>query len=127
MYYAQQPSTTSLKINTAVQGETIEQKVSRIVNNKEPIKDGAPITYTERQDGVIPAFDVRTDRFELAVEMTDYQTKSKLAKREQSIGERTYDTMNDTQKAEFHKKFPNNKHTQTYQQQQQQNKTEQLS
>ena len=31
------------------EGETIETKVNRIVNNGEPIKDGAPIIYTERK------------------------------------------------------------------------------
>ena len=30
------------------QGEDIEVKVKRITENNEPIKDGAPITYTEK-------------------------------------------------------------------------------
>ena len=42
------------------EGETIETKVNRIVNNGEPIKDGAPIIYTERKDGVLPEYDIRT-------------------------------------------------------------------
>ena len=44
-----------LKINTSVKGEPIEQKIERIVNNKEPIGQGndtAPIIYTERKEGV---------------------------------------------------------------------------
>ena len=49
-------------------GESIEHKVRRIVNNKEPIKDGAPLIYTERKDGVQPSYNIRTDRFEVAVE-----------------------------------------------------------
>ena len=32
------------------EGETIEQKVNRIVNNNEPITDGAPIIFTDRYD-----------------------------------------------------------------------------
>ena len=34
--------------------ESLEHKVKRILNNKEPIKDGAPLIYTERKDGVLP-------------------------------------------------------------------------
>ena len=41
--------------------EYIEEKVRRITENGEPIKDGAPIIYTERKDGVNPAFNIRTD------------------------------------------------------------------
>ena len=63
-------------------GETIEQKVRRIVNQNEPIVDGAEIIYTERKDGVQPGYNIRTDRFEVAVEAMDKVTKTHLAKRE---------------------------------------------
>ena len=43
---------TRMQRNTSVQGETIEQKIERIISNKEPIKDGAPLIYTERKQGV---------------------------------------------------------------------------
>ena len=67
------------------EGETIEQKIERIVHNGEPIKDGAPIVFTERKDGVIPAYNPRTDRFEVAVEAMDKVTKSHLAKRQENL------------------------------------------
>lgn len=73
---------TSIILNTATEGETIEKKVARITQNNEPITDGAPITYTDRVDGVRPEFNVRTDRFELATEAMDKITKDKLAARE---------------------------------------------
>lgn len=101
---------TKIKRNTSYKGETIEQKINRIVNNKEPITDGAPIIFTDRKDGVKPEMDIRTDRFEVAIEAMNHVAGSHQAKREQRIGERTYDTMNDTQQAEFDKKFPQNKH-----------------
>lgn len=81
MYKKVKANKTTLLVNKAVQGETIEAKVRRIMNNGEPITDGAPIIFTERKDGVIPEYDIRTDRFEMAVEMTDQITKNKLAKR----------------------------------------------
>lgn len=49
-------------------GENIEVKVKRITLNNEPIKDGAPITYTEKKDGVRPEFDIRTDKWALVQE-----------------------------------------------------------
>ena len=48
------------------EGEYIEEKVRRVTENGEPIEDGAPIIYTERKDGVNPAYNIRTDRWEIA-------------------------------------------------------------
>ena len=53
---------------TTYEGETIEAKVNRIVNNGEPITDGTPIIYTERKDGVLPEYDIRTDRWDIAID-----------------------------------------------------------
>lgn len=71
-----------LKVNDKREGESIEQKMRRIVDNKEPIKDGAPIIHTERKEGVRPEFNIRTDRFEIAVEGTTKIEKSYKARRE---------------------------------------------
>ena len=57
-------------------------KMERIVNNKEPIKDGAPIIYTERKHGVAPQYNIRTDRFEIALDAADNIAKSYMARRE---------------------------------------------
>jgi hypothetical protein len=65
-----------------VEGETIEQKVERLVQNKEPIKDGAPEIFTDRKDGVQAAYNIRTDRFEIAAEAMDKVHKSTVAKRD---------------------------------------------
>ena len=100
---------TTITRNTSYEGESLEKKINRIINNKEPIKDGAPIIYTDRKDGVRPEYDVRTDRFELAVEGMGVVAQTKYNERQQRIGERTYDTMTDEQKQNFHKQFPNNK------------------
>lgn len=73
---------TSIKLNQCKEGETIEQKIARITQNKEPIKDGAPLIYTERRDGVQAGYNIRTDRFEVAVDAMDKVAKSKVASRE---------------------------------------------
>lgn len=87
MYRKQKITKTSITRNESLEGETIEQKIERIVNNREPITDGAPLVYSERQEGVIPAYNIRTDRFEIAVEAMDKVTMSKLAKRDAKIVE----------------------------------------
>ena len=70
---------TLIKCDRTLEGETIEKKVKRLVANKEPIKDGSPIIYTDKKDGVQPQYNVRTDRFELACEAMDKVHRSKEA------------------------------------------------
>ncbi len=65
-----------------MEGERIEEKIERIVSNKEAIKDGAPEIFTERKDGIIAAYNIRTDRFELAADAMDAIQRSTAAKRE---------------------------------------------
>ncbi|QCS36846.1 hypothetical protein [Tortoise microvirus 14] len=72
-----------LFINKSYEGESIEEKCARVTQNKEPIKDAAPIIYQERKEGVLPGYDIRTDRFEIAIEAMDKVARSKEAKREE--------------------------------------------
>lgn len=88
MYKKNPVEKTTIKRNESYVGETIEQKVNRITNNKEPITDGAPLIYTNRQDGVQPAYDIRTDRFEVAIDAMDKVNKHYAAKREERYKER---------------------------------------
>lgn len=81
-------TTTSLKRNESSEGETLEQKIDRIVNNKEAIKDGAPPIYTERKEGVVAAYDIRTDKMEKALEAMDAVHKTEIAKRNNRIENR---------------------------------------
>lgn len=60
---------TPIKIDPQ-EGETIEMKVRRITQNKEPITDVAQPIYMER--GVkMASCDIRTDRWEVAREAKD--------------------------------------------------------
>lgn len=74
-----------MKHQKTYEGETIEKKVARVVENKEPITDGAPIIYTDRKDGVLPQYDVRTDKWDVAIEAMDKVNKSKVAKSEEYL------------------------------------------
>ena len=61
-------------------GESIEEKVKRITENNEPITDGAPIIYTNRDDGVLPAYNIRSDRWDIAQAAMDAVNQANLAK-----------------------------------------------
>ena len=55
MYKKNQLRETSLNVNKSVEGESIEIKISRMINNKEPINTGrTELIYTERKEGVRP-------------------------------------------------------------------------
>lgn len=89
MYNKQKATRTTITKNSSYEGESLEVKIMRIVNNKEPIKDGAPAIYTERKEGVMPSYNIRTDRFEAAIDAMDKVDKTHKAKREEraKIGE----------------------------------------
>lgn len=66
--------------NECSEGEDMTTKITRLVTTKEPITDGAPLIFTEKKDGVLPAYDIRTDRFELAQKAMDKATAQQIAK-----------------------------------------------
>lgn len=59
--------------NLTYQAEPREVKLRRIINGEaNNMEDGVfPTIYTEKKDGVKPEFDIRTDRFEIAIEAID--------------------------------------------------------
>lgn len=85
MYNYKKALPTTLKVNKSVEGERIEMRIARIVNNNEPIDDVAPLIYTERKEGVLPAYDIRTDRMEVALHGMDIVDKTHQARREERI------------------------------------------
>lgn len=82
MYKKIKAPKSTMKINESYTGETLEQKIERIVTTKEPINETAPLIYTERKDGVQPQYDIRTDRFEIALEAMNKVTQTHQAQRE---------------------------------------------
>ena len=66
-------------------GESIETKIERVVQNKEPIEDGAEIIYTEKKLGVQPQYDIRTDKWEVAQEAMNLAHANRIAKSNGSL------------------------------------------
>jgi hypothetical protein len=85
------------------EGETIEIKVKRITEEKTPITDTAPIIYTNRANGVIAGYNIRTDRFDIALSAMDKVNKAKIA---------TRDGRNKTEESDSNKEIESNTDTQ---------------
>ena len=84
MYTIPKFKKTQFNANNSVEGEIIEMKIDRFINNKETItnKGSTPI-YMERKEGVNKAYNIRTDRWEVAVEAMDKVCKSYQARRDE--------------------------------------------
>lgn len=70
------------KLGTAlVEGERLELKIDRMTQNNEPIGDSAPLIYTPRKDGVVAAYDIRTDKWDIALEAMEKvnRTRGKIS------------------------------------------------
>lgn len=71
------------------QAEPREVKLRKIINGEaNNMEDGVfPTIYTEKKDGVKPEFDIRTDRFEVAIEAIDKINQSVANQVAKSKGE----------------------------------------
>lgn len=67
------------------EGESIEEKCRRVTTTNEPIDETAPMIYTEKSKGVMPQYDIRTDRWEIAQSAMDTYNKSLIAQRNSEV------------------------------------------
>lgn len=81
------PKGTQIVVNDSTVGEPIEAKMRRMFNNKEPISEGSPLRFSERQEGVIAEADIRTDKWETNIEATDKLSGTHRDKRQARIVE----------------------------------------
>lgn len=75
--------------NLTYQAEPREVKLRKIINGESnDMEDGVfPTIYTEKKDGVQPEFDIRTDRFEIAIDAIDKINQSVANQVAKSKGE----------------------------------------
>lgn len=75
--------------NLTYQAEPREVKLRKIINGESnDMEDGVfPTIYTEKKDGVQPEFDIRTDRFEVAIDAMDKINQSVANQVAKSKGE----------------------------------------
>ena len=75
---------TTLVVNESTEGETLEMKIDRFINNREPIADiGSNAIYMERKEGVNAAYNIKTDRFDVALKAMDKVSRSIEARRDE--------------------------------------------
>ena len=53
------------------EGETLIEKIQRILDENEPSTDGAPMIYTPKQAGGREECNIRTDKWSIAIEAMD--------------------------------------------------------
>lgn len=75
--------------NLTYQAEPREVKLRKIIRGESSnMEDGVfPIIYTEKKDGVLPEYDIRTDRFEVAIDALDKINQSAAAQIAKNKGE----------------------------------------
>lgn len=75
----------TLRVDATYEAEGLEVKLRRMTETNEPLAGDIPIIYTKKTDGVLPAYDIRTDRFEIAREAMSKIQESEMAKEAQRM------------------------------------------
>jgi len=83
-------------VNDTVEALTLEETIAQMMETGEGIEDSVTMAYQERSDGLAPEYDIRTDRFDVALEASDKVSKSIIAKREQRQNEKSGDPSQQT-------------------------------
>lgn len=75
--------------NLTYQAEPREVKLRKIISGESSnMEDGVfPTIYTEKRDGVLPEYDIRTDRFEVAIDAMDKINQSVASQIAKNKGE----------------------------------------
>lgn len=73
-------SKTNFDINESVEGQSIEERMRQATISGQPIESAAPMIYTDKKDGVLPQYDIRTDRWDIALNATDKVARAQIAK-----------------------------------------------
>lgn len=89
-----------IKVVKPDMGESIEEMLRRTTATKAPIENVAPMIYTERKDGVRPEYNIRTDRFEQAIDVLDKFAKSGKAHKDEIARESLQETQQQETKNE---------------------------
>lgn len=77
--------TTIHCIGKVTDGVTIEDNVAKMLAGKERVEITRMPIYTKKSDGVLPQYNIRTDRFQMAQDVMDYATKTVIAKRDEYL------------------------------------------
>lgn len=80
--------------------KSLEEEICQATTSNQPIESAAPLIYTERKDGVLPEYDIRTDRWAIAQKAMDKVAGSYRARRQERIDQqKNQSTENQTESA----------------------------
>lgn len=63
--------------NDSYEGEPLEAKIRKAMDGTENLELGKPSIFTRRSEGVSPATDIRTDRWDIAFEAQNHVNQVK--------------------------------------------------
>jgi hypothetical protein len=85
MYNNAISSNGTLHVNQSQTGQTIESQIINAQTKGEKLEGNSVLQYSERREGVKPQFDIRTDRFDVALDGFTKIEKSQYAKRQAKL------------------------------------------
>ena len=62
------------------EAKCLEEKIQKMNENHEAITELSPAIYTEAKDGVLPQYNIRADKWELAQNAMDRVNRERIAK-----------------------------------------------
>lgn len=81
-----------------VQANTLEEDIRLKIEQGEPIDNSKAILYQKRNEGINPAYNVRTDRWEIAQSLKSNQKASQTAKRTERYTKKEDDGQDEPEK-----------------------------
>lgn len=91
---------TSIHQDNTYTAEPLIYKLRRMTETNEPIKAETTIVYTEKAQGVMPAYDIRADKFDIAMEAQD-KYQASLEARGEGRGDDVMRQENETKKGRY--------------------------
>lgn len=94
MYKIPKQHRTTIEINQSVQGESIETRIERMLNNNDDVSEMKELIFTREEDGIMGAFNIRHDHWDEAYENASTMAEknseldsARLKKRQEAIKE----------------------------------------
>lgn len=75
---------TEIRSNNGRKGQWLAKEIQSMMDNNEPINTTITVEYTRPEDGVMPQYDIRTDRWDLvqgAMDRATMAAKNEILKR----------------------------------------------
>lgn len=74
-----------IKVNNSYEAVSIERKIEKAETTNEPIEAVSPMLYTDEKDGVLSGTDIRTDKWDIALNAMDKITMTNITKNQETL------------------------------------------